>query len=99
MTPLDVFIVLGIVVVWLASSVIKMAKHGDRLASRVDDLEAWVLPQKKREQEQRELERLRAAIEKGFEDGIMVPPEVLRQAYPDRYPPDEKSKPPGDSSV
>lgn len=91
MTMWDITVTLAIVVGCLAYAVI-------RLANRVTDLEAWVLPKKEQEQKQRQQERRRAAIEQGFRDGIMVPDDVLRQAYPENYPAEE-SKPPGDSSV
>jgi hypothetical protein len=91
MTLWNVTIVLAIVVACLTYFVI-------RLAGRVDNLEAWVLPHKEREEKAHQLERLRAAVEQGFRDGIMVPDEILRQAYPENYPAEE-SKPPDDSSV
>jgi hypothetical protein len=99
MTMWTITIVLAAVVGWLTYYLIHLARRTDDLASRVDNLEAWVSPQKKREQREHQRERLRADIEQGFRDGIVVPPEVLREAYPDTYPPDEKSKPPDDSSV
>jgi hypothetical protein len=91
MTLWNVTIVLAIVVACLTYVVIQ-------LASRVENLETWVLPQKEREEKARKLERLRAAVEQGFRDGIMVPDEILRQAYPENYPAEER-KPPDDSSV
>jgi hypothetical protein len=99
MTLWNITVLLAIVVGWLSYSVIHLARRADDLARRVDELEAWVLPRKEREQRERERERLRADIEQGFRNGIMVPPEVLREAYPDTYPPEEIKGPSDDSPV
>jgi hypothetical protein len=80
-----VTIALAVVVIWLGYRVMEMT-------NRVDDLESWVLPRKEQEQKERERQRLRDAIERGFEEGIIAPPEVLREAYPDTYPPDNTIK-------
>jgi hypothetical protein len=92
MTLWEAVITLAIVVAGLIVAVVQLGK-------RVDELEGWVLPRKERERKQAELERLRAAVQQRFGDGIMVPDEILRRAFPENYPPDEESKPPDDSSV
>jgi hypothetical protein len=86
----DITIVLAVAVVWLAFRLASTKDALLKIAKRVDDLEAWVLPRKQKEEKERERERLRDDIEQGFRDGIMAPPEILREAYPETYPPETK---------
>jgi hypothetical protein len=90
MSAWDLSVVVAIVAGWLTYRVIQMKRRVDDIARRVDDLETWVLPRKEQEKKEHDRERLRKSIEQGFREGIMAPPEVLREAYPDTYPPNKK---------
>jgi predicted Holliday junction resolvase-like endonuclease len=77
----DAVVVLAVVVVFLVYGVVQLAKGSDELRNRIENLEAWVLPKQQKEHKEEERERLRDAIERGFKDGIMVPKEVIDEAY------------------
>ena len=77
---------------FLAATLILQAVIEDTEAEARERIEREFRPIIEAEKERRNTERLRNAVEEGFNDGIMVAPEVIEEAYPDTFPPSSTHK-------